>query len=60
MELQTVKAVIERGTQGRVQFNIAQQLGITQTVVAYIMTQHRNGKNPNWILEQLNKGAGQK
>ena len=57
MDLVMIKAVIERGMQGRVQINIAKQLGITANEVAYILKEHRNGRNINWIKQQIDKGA---
>ena len=57
MDLAMVKAVIERGMQGRVQINIAKQLGITPNEVAFILKEQRNGKSPQAILALVNKGA---
>lgn len=58
MDIVMIKAVIERGMQGRVQVNIAKQLGITPAEVAYILKEHGNGRNVNYIKERLDKGAG--
>lgn len=58
MDLVMVKAVIERGMQGRVQINIAKQLGITANEVAFILKEQRNGKSPQAIKALLDKGAG--
>jgi len=55
MDLKTIQGIIQLGHAGKTQYGIAKGLGLTQTVVAFILNKDSGGWKPQQILEQLTK-----